>query len=153
MDIEAIRKWGEWTIEPAEQENRWLEDRAVNACLEAIKKLEKVEQKPIKKYRYKIDTPWAQKGTCIIGEEGYTNPGNYPDLFEEIPDRWVPGNEEYYFSIVLSGSCCAKIESYKNLTQSTTNDCLKDNNVFRTKEKAEAVLKKILALLEEEKEV
>jgi len=109
----------------------------------------------MKKYRIKIDSPFGRKGETFTGElickkeDKSILAKDYPDLFEEIPDRWVPEKDEcYYF-----------IEEKEEVIASSWDDHLyhkirlKKNNVFKTRQKAQAVLDKILKLLEEEKEV
>lgn len=122
----------------------------------------------MKKYRCKIDSPFGKKGTIfldncpIILDEKTTSNGfrvalgmysadDYPDLFEEIPDRWVPEEQDDFFYIQYCMAIEGRIWEPEDFP--IQMEFLKSNNIFRTKEKAQAVLDKILKLLEEEKEV
>ena len=110
----------------------------------------KQEKKTMKKYRCKIDSPWGKKGEIInySNMPFFDHKMPWPDLFEEIPDRWVPQYGETYWAVEIED-----VVELKWTNDNCDNALLAANRVFRTKEKAEAVLKKILNLLEEEKEV
>lgn len=123
------------------------------------------ESKPMKKYRCKIDSPFGKKGEIVQGcpillDNKTTANGeriflamymakDYPELFEEIPDRWMPEEREQFWCIFsLRGKLLFDSGFWDN-----DKNLLDQNNVFRTKEKSEKVLKMILELLEREKEV
>lgn len=112
----------------------------------------KPESKPmkntVKDYRCKIDTPLHKKGEITCG--GSFNPANYPDVYELLSDRWVPKDGEEYWEIAIeseSGSIEFYVKSYIWKSKYEDKISLKQNRVFRTKEKAEEVLKKLLQVL------
>ena len=134
-----------------------------------LARLGKPENKPMKKYRCKIDSPFGKKGD-ILAKKIYCGfkraedtmpaiveytPDVLPEMFEEIPNRWVPEEDDTFYSIDLQTNRGGidEFEGWNPERSSFHQIIFKHNNVFRTKEKAEEVLKKILQVLEEEKEV
>lgn len=108
----------------------------------------------MKKYRCKIDTPWTKKGQLVTDLlADIVNAANYPDMFEEIPDRWIPniGETHWFLRHDAEKIFCVR-EAVWSGGEGDQID-LKAHNIFRTKHKAESVLAKILKLLEEEKEL
>jgi len=115
----------------------------------------KPESKPMKKYRCKIDCPGFKKDQ-IITDSGFSYMGfqiiDYPDCFEPLPDRWLPEEGEEYYTI-MSSDFMLQVTSTNWWNFEPDQRLLEQNRVFRTKEKAKEVLKKILQVLEENKEV
>lgn len=99
---------------------------------------------------YKAGEIFEMRDGSLIGPEGFivyvsTEIQYHPEImdwFEEIKDRWGPGEMENYWGI----DGCGEVYCFTNHYQGITDNHFAIGNCFRTKEEAEAHLKWLKAV-------
>lgn len=122
------------------------------------------------RYRFKIDTPFARRGeihsngSIFLTRNGFSSwddlSKTYPDMIEVVPDVWPPERLQKVWLIsatmVVESALYSpsdnplRFEEYEHMNGICTSEMLEVGNIFKTKEKAERVRDRFVAILKEE---